>query len=229
MAKVIRKKQIDKFLKILNEYFVEMNKGNFINIKNKFKELKFLEEPNLNLDDDLLADDFEDDIDEIDDLDDDLLADDFEDDIDEKKENEELIENLNEDIINDLINLYLDTLSLDGDIDKSKIKDSIYLSDNPEDKLEYLKDDLVEYTKDFYLNQMYNFIAIESDDEFNSKKTLNEYIVKIIELILYENIERIYKEKNHELFLFNYSNTCQKKNMFCNNISITSIWIYKRI
>ena len=64
MAKVIRKKQIDKFLKILNEYFVEMNKGNFINIKNKFKELKFLEEPNLNLDDDLLADDFEDDIDE---------------------------------------------------------------------------------------------------------------------------------------------------------------------
>ena len=41
MAKVIRKKQIDKFLKILNEYFVEMNKGNFINIKNKFKEFKF--------------------------------------------------------------------------------------------------------------------------------------------------------------------------------------------
>ena len=234
MAKVIRKKQIDKFLKILNEYFVEMNKGNFINIKNKFKELKFLEEPNLNLDEYeyeweclyYFGDDFEDDIDEIDDLDDDLLADDFEDDIDEKKENEELIENLNEDIINDLINLYLDTLSLDGDIDKSKIKDSIYLSDNPEDKLEYLKDDLVEYTKDFYLNQMYNFIAIESDDEFNSKKTLNEYIVKIIELILYENIERIYKEKNHELFLFNYSNTCQKKNMFCNNISKKNCFYY---
>ena len=73
---------------------------------------------------------------------------------------------------------------------------------------------------------MYNFIAIESDDEFNSKKTLNEYIVKIIELILYENIERIYKEKNHELFLFNYSNTCQKKNMFCNNISKKNCFYY---
>ena len=62
MAKVIRKKQIDKFLKILNEYFVEMNKGNFINIKNKFKEFKFLEEPNLNS---LNLDDFEDDIDDV--------------------------------------------------------------------------------------------------------------------------------------------------------------------
>ena len=93
MAKVIRKEQIDKFLKNLNEYFVEMNKGNFINIKNKFKELKFLEQPNLNLDD------FEDDIDDVDDLDDDLLADDFED--DRKNKNKELLENLNEEIIDD--------------------------------------------------------------------------------------------------------------------------------
>ena len=211
MAKVIRKEQIDKFLKNLNEYFVEMNKGNFINIKNKFKELKFLEQPNLNLDD------FEDDIDDVDDLDDDLLADDFED--DRKNKNKELLENLNEEIIDDLIDLYLDTLCLlDDDIDKDDIKESIYLSGYPEDKLEYLKSDLVDYTKDFCLNKVYYFI-IEEDDEFNSRSTLNKYILKIVELILYEDIERIYKEKNHELSLFNYSNTCQKKNMFCNNIS----------
>ena len=225
MAKVIRKEQIDKFLKNLNEYFVEMNKGNFINIKNKFKELKFLEEPNLNLDEYeyeweclyCFGDDFEDDIDEIDDLDDDLLADDFED--DRKNKNKELLENLNEEIIDDLIDLYLDTLCLlDDDIDKDDIKESIYLSGYPEDKLEYLKSDLVDYTKDFCLNKVYYFI-IEEDDEFNSRSTLNKYILKIVELILYEDIERIYKEKNHELSLFNYSNTCQKKNMFCNNIS----------
>ena len=219
MAKVIRKEQIDKFLKNLNEYFVEMNKGNFINIKNKFKEFKFLEEPNLNS---LNLDDFEDDIDDVDDLDDDLLADDFEDDM--KNKNKELLENLNEEIIDDLIDLYLDTLCLLDDdidkdyIDKDDIKESIYLSGYPEDKLEYLKSDLVDYTKDFCLNKVYYFI-IEEDDEFNSRSTLNKYILKIVELILYEDIERIYKEKNHELSLFNYSNTCQKKNMFCNNIS----------
>lgn len=228
MTKIISKLQIDSFIKKLNECFCEMNKGNFESIEDMLKELEFLsiDEYIVNNHESIKKKDYDvfknfndleldDDLDNNwnDDWDNDLELDgylefnnDCDYDFEKEIENDELMEILTE-RIDELINSYFDMMGIDEYIDVNELKDSIYLSEDPKDKLEYLADDLVEFTKNYY---SLNEFCLEDSDCFKYKNILNRYIVRVIGSILYENIERFYKEYFYDIF---------EKKFFCNNIS----------